>query len=102
MTYPPAAWCRALLCPNSICVTRASAPTRTHGKSARSTFRPQRSDGTTTLAEVEELCDTLAVLVAGKVVHTGTVAALVRDARTGEKRSLEAALKSLYEKGQAA
>ncbi len=54
------------------------------------------------LPEVEELCDALAVLVAGKVVHTGTVAALVRDPHTGEKRSLEAALKSLYEKGQAA
>ena len=52
--------------------------------------------------EVEELCDALAVLVAGKVVHTGTVAALVRDPHTGAKRSLEAALKSLYEKGQAA
>jgi ABC-2 type transport system ATP-binding protein len=54
------------------------------------------------LPEVEELCDTLAVLVGGTVVHTGTVAALVRDARTGEKRSLESALKALYEKGQAA
>lgn len=54
------------------------------------------------LPEVEELCDTLAVVVAGRVVHTGTVAALVRDARTGEKRSLESALKSIYEKGQAA
>ena len=54
------------------------------------------------LPEVEELCDAVAVLVAGKVVHTGTVAALVRDPHTGEKRSLEAALKSLYEKGQAA
>ena len=54
------------------------------------------------LPEVEELCDTLAVIVAGKVVHTGSVAALVRDPHTGAKRSLEAALKSLYEKGQAA
>ena len=54
------------------------------------------------LPEVEELCDAVAVLVAGKVVHTGTVAALVRDTHTGGKRTLEAALKSLYEKGQAA
>jgi len=54
------------------------------------------------LPEVEQLCDSLAILVSGKVVHTGTVANLLRDPRTGEKRSLESALRSLYEKGQAA
>jgi ABC-2 type transport system ATP-binding protein len=50
------------------------------------------------LAEVEELCDTLAVLVAGKVVHTGPVAALLRDPKSGAKRALETGLKALYEK----
>ncbi len=54
------------------------------------------------LPEVEELCDTLTVLVAGNVVHTSTLAELLRDARTGGKRSLETALKPLYEKGVAA
>src|SRR5262249_19861769 len=49
------------------------------------------------LSEVEELCDTLAVLVAGKVVHTGSLSALVRDPATGGKRPLEAALRPLYE-----
>jgi ABC-2 type transport system ATP-binding protein len=54
------------------------------------------------LPEVEELCDSLAVLVAGTVVHTGPLAALLRDPKTGEKRSLETGLKALYERGQAA
>jgi ABC-2 type transport system ATP-binding protein len=54
------------------------------------------------LPEVEELCDTLAVLAAGKVVHTGPLAELLRDPRGGGRRSLEAALKPLYEKGVAA
>ena len=52
------------------------------------------------LPEVEELCDTLAVLVAGKVIHSGTMADLLRSA--GGKHSLEAALKPLYEKEVAA
>lgn len=54
------------------------------------------------LPEVEELCDTLTVLVAGRVIHSGTMAELLRDAGSGGKRSLEAALKPLYEKGVAA
>jgi ABC-2 type transport system ATP-binding protein len=43
------------------------------------------------LSEVEHLCDRLAVLVMGKVVHVGPVAGL-----TGGGRSLEAALAELY------
>jgi ABC-2 type transport system ATP-binding protein len=54
------------------------------------------------LPEVEELCDTLTVLVAGKVIHTGPLADLLGSAGTGGKRSLEAVLKPLYEKGVAA
>jgi ABC-2 type transport system ATP-binding protein len=54
------------------------------------------------LSEVEELCDTLAVLVAGRVVHTGPLSALLRDPNTGGKQSLEAALRPLYEKEVAA
>lgn len=48
------------------------------------------------LTEVEELCDQLAVLVEGKLVHTGQVADLTRG------QSLEAALKVIYERGVAA
>lgn len=54
------------------------------------------------LPEVEELCDLLTVLAAGQVVHSGPLAELLRDARTGGKRTLESALKPLYEKGVAA
>ncbi|MCE9564753.1 MAG: ABC transporter ATP-binding protein [Planctomycetes bacterium] len=49
------------------------------------------------LPEVEELCDTLAVIVAGKIVHTGPMTELIRDS-AGGKRTLETALKPLYEK----
>jgi ABC-2 type transport system ATP-binding protein len=49
------------------------------------------------LPEVEELCDSVAVLAAGQVVYAGKLAALLQG-----KRSLEAALKPLYEKGVAA
>ena len=48
------------------------------------------------LPEVEELCDTLAVLVEGRLVHTGKVSELTAGG------SLEAALKTIYEKGVAA
>jgi ABC-2 type transport system ATP-binding protein len=48
------------------------------------------------LPEVEELCDSVAVLVAGKLVHTGPLADLVRDA-SGAKRPLEAAVRPLYD-----
>jgi ABC-2 type transport system ATP-binding protein len=54
------------------------------------------------LSEVEQLCDSLAVLVAGKVAHAGPVAELLRDPRTGEKRPIEVALKSIFEGGKAA
>ncbi|MDB5305809.1 MAG: transporter ATP-binding protein [Gemmataceae bacterium] len=54
------------------------------------------------LTEVEELCDRVAVVVAGRVVHTGPMADLLRDARTGDSRTLEAALRPLYEKEHAA
>ena len=48
------------------------------------------------LGEVEELCDELAVLVAGRVVYRGTTAALTVDPNTGAKRPLETALRRLY------
>ena len=54
------------------------------------------------LTEVEELCDRLAVLVAGALAHTGPLPELLTDPATGGRRSLEAALKPIYEKGVAA
>jgi ABC-2 type transport system ATP-binding protein len=54
------------------------------------------------LPEVEELCDTFTVLVGGRVVHTGAMKEMLKDPGTGGKRSLESALKPLYEKEMAA
>jgi len=54
------------------------------------------------LPEVEELCDRVAVLAAGRVVYTGPLADLLRDPKTGGRRPLEAALRPLYEQGVAA
>jgi len=50
------------------------------------------------LPEVQELCDRVAVLVAGKVVHQGPLADLLKDAKTGKERALEGALKPIYER----
>ncbi len=49
------------------------------------------------LSEVEQLCDRVAVLVAGKLRHLGPLAGLTRDPITGEGRPLEQALRELYE-----
>lgn len=50
------------------------------------------------LPEVEQLCDRVAVLVAGRLVYCGPVSTLTRDPRTGATRSLEQGLEELYEK----
>jgi ABC-2 type transport system ATP-binding protein len=50
------------------------------------------------LSEVEDLCDAIAVLVEGKIVHTGPLQSLTRDPG-GARRPLETALKPLYERG---
>ncbi len=47
------------------------------------------------LPEAEQVCDRVAVLRGGRVVHLGTVAELVRNS-TGPARSLEAAVQPLY------
>jgi ABC-2 type transport system ATP-binding protein len=49
------------------------------------------------LTEVEQLCDQLAVLVEGRVVYQGSLAALTQPA-AGGSRSLESALQELYQK----
>jgi ABC-2 type transport system ATP-binding protein len=48
------------------------------------------------LTEVEHLCDRVAVLRAGRLIYTGTVAGLTQEPRTGTPRSLEQALEALY------
>ena len=49
------------------------------------------------LTEVEQVCDRIAVVVGGKLVHQGALTALVRDPKTGTPRPLEHALQALYE-----
>jgi ABC-2 type transport system ATP-binding protein len=50
------------------------------------------------LTEVEQLCDRLAVLVGGRLVHTGPLTELLHDSSSGAPCSLEQALKKLYAK----
>jgi ABC-2 type transport system ATP-binding protein len=52
------------------------------------------------LAEVEQVCDRVGVLVGGRLVHTGPLSALTR-AETGTARSLEQAVQELYERAVA-
>jgi ABC-2 type transport system ATP-binding protein len=52
------------------------------------------------LTEVEQLCDRLAVLVNGRLVHTGPLDQLLRDCSTDAPCSLEQALKKLYAKSK--
>ena len=72
----------------------------------REVIQEQRSAGKTVLlvthvlAEVEELCDELAVVVAGRLAFRGRVPELLA-VPGGGKRSLEAALRSVYEQGAA-
>lgn len=48
------------------------------------------------LTEVERLCDRVAVLVNGRLVHIGPLSEMTRDPKTGAARSLEQALRELY------
>ena len=49
------------------------------------------------LSEVEQTCDRVAVIVNGSVVKDANVAELLRDPKSGEKRSLENVLRPIYE-----
>ena len=68
----------------------------------RAVVRERRAAGKTVLLvshvlpEVQELCDSVAVLVAGQVAFTGTLAELLRDPQSGAPRALESALQRLY------
>jgi ABC-2 type transport system ATP-binding protein len=48
------------------------------------------------LGEMAQVCDRLAVLVAGRLAYLGSLASLLRDPGTGRERSLEAALGPIY------
>jgi len=69
----------------------------------RAVVRERKAAGKTVLmvshvlTEVQELCDTAAVLVAGKVAFEGTFADLLRDPKSGATRHLETALQNLYQ-----
>jgi ABC-2 type transport system ATP-binding protein len=52
------------------------------------------------LTEIEHLCDRVAVLVNGQLVHTGPLAELTQD-EDGSSRSLERTLKDLYAQSSA-
>lgn len=49
------------------------------------------------LSEVSQLCDRLAVLVAGRLGYLGSLPSLLHDPKTGRDRSLDAALAPLYQ-----
>ena len=49
------------------------------------------------LGEVAQVCDRLAVLVEGRLAYLGPLDSLLLDPATGEERSLEAALKPIYD-----
>ncbi len=53
------------------------------------------------LPEVEGLCDRVAVLTAGRVAHHGPLDDLLRDPATGGRRTLEAAVAPIYQRGTA-
>jgi ABC-2 type transport system ATP-binding protein len=53
------------------------------------------------LSEVEQTCERVAVIVNGSIVKDASVAELVRDPKTGDRRPLEAALRPLYEGSRA-
>ena len=68
----------------------------------RRMIKERQSQGKTTLlvshvlTEVEQVCDRVAVVVGGKLVHQGSLATLVRDPKTGTPRPLELAIQTLY------
>jgi ABC-2 type transport system ATP-binding protein len=49
------------------------------------------------LNEIDQVCDRVAVLVAGRQVFTGTVAELRRDPKSTVPRPLDQALDRLYQ-----
>ena len=68
----------------------------------RDLVKEQKQQGKTTLfvshvlSEVEQFCDRIGVIVAGKLAFLGSLADLLKDKKTGTTRSLEAALQHYY------
>jgi ABC-2 type transport system ATP-binding protein len=68
----------------------------------RDLVREQKQQGKTVLfvshvlSEVEQVCDRVGVIVAGKLAYLGTLADFLKDPKTSAPRSLEVALQSLY------
>ena len=48
------------------------------------------------LSEVAEVCDRVAVVVEGRIVHLGPLESLLHDPLTGERRTINQALSPLY------
>jgi ABC-2 type transport system ATP-binding protein len=69
----------------------------------RAVVRERKATGRTVLLvshvlpEVQELCDTVAVLVGGRVVFDGSLADLIRDPASAAPRTLETVLQHLYQ-----
>jgi ABC-2 type transport system ATP-binding protein len=70
----------------------------------RDLVRAQKEKGKTVLfvshvlTEVEQFCDRVAVIAAGKVAHLGTLPDLLKDPHGAAPRSLEVALQTYYSK----
>lgn len=68
----------------------------------RDLVREQKQQGKTVLfvshvlSEVEQFCDRVGVMVAGKLTFLGPLADLLKDPKTGATRTLEAALHTYY------
>jgi ABC-2 type transport system ATP-binding protein len=68
----------------------------------RDLVRNQKQQGKTVLfvshvlTEVEQFCDRIGVIAAGKLAYLGTLADLLKDPQTAAPRSLEAALQGYY------
>jgi ABC-2 type transport system ATP-binding protein len=68
----------------------------------RDLVREQKQQGKTVLfvshvlSEVEQFCDRIGVIVAGRLAFLGTLPELLKDPKTGATRTLEAALHSYY------
>jgi ABC-2 type transport system ATP-binding protein len=68
----------------------------------RDLVREQKQQGKTVLfvshvlSEVEQFCDRIGVIVAGRLAFLGTLPELLKDPKTGAPRGLEVALQSYY------
>jgi ABC-2 type transport system ATP-binding protein len=74
----------------------------------RDLVRTQKQQGKTVLfvshvlSEVEQICDRIGVIVAGRLAFLGTLPELLQDPKTGAPRNLEAVLHGYYTPGNTA